>query len=273
MTLRYAGMGSGHALRHQFAAPSIPGFGPVPLLVDPSTFDDKSEGDVAFSIESSNRKPPDSQTRDMHWRCPEVGFAPARASYMATLEELSACTAQEINAPVAALVTNAQAALRFLARQNPNLDEVLHALTRVLQLGNRFVEIVDHTRALVQRVAAQKDDFEISQAIRETISLNQEALVKDAVSVHTWFAHGLPLAHAARVQLQEVLLNLITNAVEVMSGVSEGTREPSVSTGRTNSGDIIVAVQDSGPDVSGRPIGILGEEEAFDPARERGGIQ
>jgi C4-dicarboxylate-specific signal transduction histidine kinase len=170
-----------------------------------------------------------------------------RVDCIATLEELSACTAHEINQPVAALMTNAQAALRFLAGQNPNLDEVRHALTRVLQLGNRIVEIVDHTRALVQRVASRKDDFEINEAIQETISLNQEALVKNDVSVRTRFAQGLPLVRADRVQLQQVILNLITNAVEAMSGVSEGTRELCVNTGRTNSGDILVAVQDSGP--------------------------
>src|ERR1700740_2520752 len=144
---------------------------------------------------------------------------------IATLEELSACTVHEINQPVAALMTNAQAALRFLAGQNPNLDEVRHALTRVLRLGNRIIAIVDRTRALLHRAPPRKDDFEINEAIREIISLSQEELVKNAVSVHTRFAPGLPLFRADRVQLQQVVLNLITNAVEAMSGVPEGTRE------------------------------------------------
>lgn len=177
----------------------------------------------------------------------EVGLAPAHANCSATLEELSACTVHEINQPVAALMTYAQAALRFLAGQTPNLDEVRHALTRVLQLGNRIVEIVDHTRALVQRVAPVKDDFEINEAIQETIALSQEALVKNDVSVYTRFAQGLPLVRADRVQLQQVILNLLTNAVEAMSEVSAGTRDLCVSTGRTNSGDFLVAVRDSGP--------------------------
>ena len=181
----------------------------------------------------------------------ETGYLSGRSSLVpppgARLDELSACTVHEINQPVAALVTNAQAALRFLAGQNPNLDEVRHALSRVLQLGQRIGEIVDRTRALAQRVAPRKDDFELNDAIQETISLNQEALLKNDVSVHTRFAQGLPLVRADRVQLQQVILNLITNAVEAMSGVSEGTRELSVSTGRTNSGDMLVAVQDSGP--------------------------
>jgi C4-dicarboxylate-specific signal transduction histidine kinase len=242
-------MGSAHALRHEFAVPAVPSFGHVPLLVDSTNFDDKTETeeDVAFSIQSCNREPTESETRDRQWHCRDVTLAPTHADCITTLEELSACTVHEINQPVAALMTNAQAALRFLAGQNPNLDEVRHALTRVLQLGNRIVEVVEHTRALVQRVASRKDDFEINEAIQETISLNQEALVKNDVSVYTRFAQGLPLVRADRVQLQQVILNLLTNAVEAMSGISAGTRELCVSTGRTNSGDILVAVQDSGP--------------------------
>ena len=239
-------MGSAHALRPQFGVSPIPIFGRVPSPVAATNFDDKTEQDVTFSIKSSNRDPAELATRGRQWQR-EVGLAPAHANDIATLEELSASMAHEINPPVAALVSVAQAALRFLAGQNPNLDEVRSALTRVLQLGNRIVEIVDRTRALVQRVAPREDDFEINAAIQETISLSQEALVKNDVSVHTRFAQGLPFVRADRVQLQQVILNLITNAVEAMSGVSEGTRELCVSAERTGSGEILVAVRDTGP--------------------------
>ena len=155
----------------------------------------------------------------------DLGLAPVHANGIATIEELSAVTVHEINQPVAALVTNAQAALRFLARQDPNLDEVRHALTRVLQLGDRIVEIVGRTRALVHRLAPRKEDFELNEAIQETISLNRETLLKNNVSVHTRFTQGLLFVRADRVQLQQVILNLITNAVEAMSAVSKGARE------------------------------------------------
>jgi C4-dicarboxylate-specific signal transduction histidine kinase len=192
----------------------------------------------------------------------------ARASRNAALGQMSARIVHEINQPVAALVTNTQAALRFLDGPNPNLKESQQALTRVLQLGNRIVEIVRRMRALAQRVPPQKDDFEINEAIREIISLGQEDLVKNDVSVHTRFAQGLPLVCADQVQLQQVILNLITNAVEAMSGVCEGTRELRISTGQTTSGDILVAVQDSGPGLDAQSLDHL--FDAFYSTKPRG---
>jgi C4-dicarboxylate-specific signal transduction histidine kinase len=171
----------------------------------------------------------------------------ARASPIAALGQMSACIVHEINQPVTALLTNTEAALRFLDRPNPDLEESQRALIRVLQLGNRIAEIVRRTHALLQRVSPQKDDFEINQAIREIISLSQEDQIKNDVSVHTRLAQGLPLVRADQIQVQQVILNLITNAVEAMSGLYEGTRELCITTGQTSNGDVLVTVQDSGP--------------------------
>ena len=169
------------------------------------------------------------------------------ASRNVGLRELSACIVHEINQPLAALVINTQAALRLLDGPNANLNESQHALRRVLQLANRIVEIMWRTRALVQRVPPQRDEFEINEAIRDIVSLYQEELVNNVVSVRMQFAQDLPLIRADKVQLQQAILNLITNAVEAMSGVWEGARELHISTSQTARGEIFVAVQDSGP--------------------------
>jgi hypothetical protein len=116
-------MGSAHALRHRFGVSSIPGFGDVPLLVDSTNLDDQTEGDVAFSIESSNRKRAELQTRDRHWHCREVRFAPAHANCIATLQELSACTVHEISQPVAAGCPIPQERLEALPEVIWTLDE------------------------------------------------------------------------------------------------------------------------------------------------------
>ena len=226
--------------------------------------DNTGEG-VAPSIELASRRQAELQPRERQWR---YRMTRSRASRIAALGEMSGSIVHEINQPVAALLINTQAALRFLDGPNPNLKESQHALTRVLQLGNRITEIVRRTRALAERVPPQKDDFEINEAIREMISLSQEELVKNGVFVHTRFAQGLPVVRADPIQVQQVILNLVTNAVQAMSGVCEGTRELRISTGQTTSGDILVAVQDSGPGLDAQSLDHL--FDAFYSTKPRG---
>jgi C4-dicarboxylate-specific signal transduction histidine kinase len=172
-----------------------------------------------------------------------------RASSIGAFGRMSACIVHEINQPVTALLTNTEAALRFLDRPIPDLEESQHALMRVLQLANRIVEIVQRTRDLLQMVSPRKEDFDINQAIREIIALSQEDQFKNDVGVYTRFAPGLPLVRADRIQMQQVILNLITNAMEAMSGFEERTREMCISTSQMTSGAILVTVQDSGPGI------------------------
>jgi C4-dicarboxylate-specific signal transduction histidine kinase len=203
--------------------------------------------------------------QNTQWRC---RMTQARAGLIVALGHMSACIVHEINQPVTALLTNTEAALRFLDRPNPDLEESQHALIRALQLANRIVEIVRRTRDLLQRVSPQKDDFDVNEAILEIISLSQEDQVKHDVSVHTRFAQGLPLVRADRIQLQQVILNLITNAVEAMSGHYEGTRELCISTDQTTSGDVLVTVQDSGPGLDAQSSDHL--FDAFYSTKPRG---
>jgi C4-dicarboxylate-specific signal transduction histidine kinase len=177
----------------------------------------------------------------------KASMTPAHVTRFATLGQMSAWIAHEVNQAVAAAVTNARAALRFLEGTQPDLEEVRQALRRMTRLGNRIVEVMGRTRALVQQVPPRKDRLHINEAIREIISLSQEDLLENAVSVDIRFAEGLPLLQADRVQLQQVILNLINNAMQAMREGQEDTRELRISTGQTDRGDILVAVQDSGP--------------------------
>jgi C4-dicarboxylate-specific signal transduction histidine kinase len=209
-----------------------------------ASLEQNTEESVTPPTGLTNSRLAEMQPRGRQWR---YRMTRARASRIAALGKTSACIVHEINQPVAALMINTQAALRFLDGPNPNIRESQRALTRVLQLGNRIAGIVRHTRALVERVPPKKDDFEINKAIRDIVSLSQQELARNDVSVHTRFAQGLPVVRADQIQVQQVMLNLITNAVQAMSGVSEGMRELRISTGQTTSGDILVTVQDSGP--------------------------
>ena len=171
----------------------------------------------------------------------------AHIQRVTAMGELAASISHEVMQPLGAGVTNAEAALRWLGAQPPDLDEVRQALGRAVKDGRRAAEIIGRIRTLIKKEPPRKDALEVNEAIVELIALTRGEVMKSNVSVQTQFAEGLPLIQGDRVQLQQVILNLIINAVEAMSGVSEGSRGLLIGTGKDASGGVLVAVQDSGP--------------------------
>jgi C4-dicarboxylate-specific signal transduction histidine kinase len=180
----------------------------------------------------------------------EVQMELAHANRVATMGQLTASIAHEVKQPIAATVTNAEAALRWLGADPPNLEEVRQTLADIVKDGNRGGEVIDRIRALIKKAPPRTDRLEINNAICEVIELTRGETAKNAVSVQTELAEGLPLIQGDRVELQQVMLNLIVNAIEAMSEVSEGARELLISTGKSESGAVLVAVRDSGPGLS-----------------------
>jgi C4-dicarboxylate-specific signal transduction histidine kinase len=171
----------------------------------------------------------------------------AHASRVATMGQLAASIAHEVNQPIAATVMNAEAALRWLGAQPPALEEVREALGRVVEDGRRAGNIIGGIRALIKKAPPRQAGLDINEAIREVIALTRSEAAKTGVSVQTDLADGLPLVYGDRVQLQQVILNLIINAIEAMSGVAETPRALLISTGQAKPGGVLVAVRDSGP--------------------------
>ena len=149
--------------------------------------------------------------------------------------------------PLGAGVANAEAASRWLSAQPPDLDEVRQALGGAVKDGRRALEIIGRIRSLIKKEPPRKDALGVNDAIVELIALTRDEVIKNNVSVQTQLAEDLPLIQGDRVQLQQVILNLIINAVEAMSGVSEGSRRLLLATGKDASGRVLVTVQDSGP--------------------------
>jgi signal transduction histidine kinase len=169
----------------------------------------------------------------------------AHVNRVTTMGQLAASIAHEVNQPISGMVTNADAALSWLGGQPPNLEKVRYSLDEIIKDGNRAGDVVGRIRDLIKKVPPRKDVLEINEAILEVIALTRGEMVKTSVSLQTQLAAGLPLIEGDRVQLQQVILNLIVNAVEAMSGVSEGSRELLIGTGKDSSG-VLVTVQDSG---------------------------
>jgi PAS domain S-box-containing protein len=184
----------------------------------------------------------------------------AHVNRVTTMGQLTASIAHEINQPITAVVTDASAGLLWLAAQPPNLEEVRDAFDRVIKAGHQAGKVTGRIRDLIGKAPPRKGDVEINEAILEVVALTHGELVKNGVSLRTRLAAGLPLVQGDKVQLQQVILNLIVNAVEAMSGVSEGSRELLIGTGRDASSGLVVAVQDSGPGLNPESFDRL-----FDP--------
>jgi signal transduction histidine kinase len=179
----------------------------------------------------------------------------AHANRVATMGQLTASIAHEVKQPVGAAVNYARAALRFLARRPPELQEVREALEAIVEAGHRTGEIVDRISGLIKKAPPRKECFDINAGIHEVIDLTRGESVKNGISMQADLADGLPLIQGDRVQLQQVILNLIVNAVTAMSGASDGPRELLVSSRKADPDGVLVGVRDSGLGLAPETLG------------------
>jgi PAS domain S-box-containing protein len=188
----------------------------------------------------------EAEARENERRYREAQLELAHANRVATMGQLTASITHEVNQPITAAVTYALAARRFLSAEPPNFHEVDDALSLIVKEGNRAGEVVGRIRALIKKAPARKDAVEINEAILEVIALTRTEAANNSVSVRTQLAEGLPRVQGDRVQLQQVLLNLIINAIEAMRDISEKERELLISS-RNEPDGVSVEVRDSGP--------------------------
>jgi PAS domain S-box-containing protein len=182
-------------------------------------------------------------------RAEEERQALAHANRITTMGQLTASIAHEVNQPIAAVVTNAQAALRWLTMQPSDPEEVRQALDRIVRNGRRAGDVIGRIRALVAKAAPRNDQLDINEVMLEVITLTRSELRSSGTLLQTQLAGGLPLILGDRIQLQQVMLNLILNAVEAMSGSRAGSRELLIKTEQHDPRAVLVAVRDSGPGV------------------------
>jgi PAS domain S-box-containing protein len=183
----------------------------------------------------------------------------AHVTRVTTMGELTASIAHEINQPLAAVVTNANACLRWLAGPIPNLGEAREALARITRDGKRASDVIGRIRALVKKSSTEKASLDLNEAIQEVVVLVQSEIQKSGVTLQMELAIDLPQILGNRVQLQQVILNLVMNGIEAMSGVTDRSRELLIKSSQHESDKVLVAVQDCGVGIDSQNI-----EKVFD---------
>jgi PAS domain S-box-containing protein len=232
----------------------------VPVLIGAASFEEKTHQGVAFLFDLSDRKRAEAVARESEQRYREVQMELAHANRASTMGQLAASIAHEVKQPITAVAGNASGALRWLGARPPNLREALQALERIRSDAMRAGEIVDRIRSFIRKAPPRNESVDIKEALGEVIELTRGEAAKHGVSVRALFAENLPLIRGDRVQLQQVMLNLIINAIEAMSTTSEGPRDLRIDTVADASKGIVVAISDSGPGLPAE-----GLERLFDP--------
>jgi PAS domain S-box-containing protein len=176
----------------------------------------------------------------------EAQVALAHANRVATMGQLTASIAHEIKQPIATARNNARAALNFLDNNPPDMAEVREALTCIVNDADRASDVVDRIGSLFKKAPPRKEVADLNAAILEVAALTHSEAVRAGVTVRTQLADELPHIQCDRVQLQQVMLNLIANAIQSMSGVEDGNRELHISTACIEPKGVCVAVRDTG---------------------------
>jgi PAS domain S-box-containing protein len=205
----------------------------VPVLIGSATFGETRREGVAFVVDLTEQRRAEAEL--------------AHANRVATMGQLSASIAHEVNQPIAATLMNAGTAARWLSRQPPNLEEARQAIDHIISDSKRTANIVSRIRDFSKKASTQNVELDINEAILEIMILARAAISEHGGLVKMQLAEGLPRIVGDRIQLQQVILNLIMNAIEAMSEITERSREVLISTSGAEAGGVLVSVCDSGP--------------------------
>jgi len=258
----------------------------IPVMIGGAIFEESGSEGVAFVLDLSQQKRAEDERRRAEDALHEAQAALAHVTRVTTLGELIASIAHEINQPLAAVVNNASACLRWLTAQN--LEGARQSASLVIADGHRAGEIIGRIRALAKKAPPQKDWLDLNQTIGEVIAMAGSEVQRNRISLQTQLTNDLPLIRGDRIQLQQVILNLLINAIEAIAGVSGGPRELWVSSEKVAEipgesaedrladkalaeaqfTQVLIAVRDSGPGLDPKALDRL--FEAFYTTKPQG---
>jgi C4-dicarboxylate-specific signal transduction histidine kinase len=215
----------------------------APVLLGATTFGDRQDEGVAFVLDLTEHKHVEGASRDAQTN-------PAHVVRIRALGELAASIAHEVNQPLAAVVANAEACLRWLDRGTPDLAAVRRSVEWVIEDGNRAREVIRCVRALANRAEIERVPLDVNDVAREVIALVQRELTSHQVSLQMELAPSLPMILADRIQLQQVIINLVMNGIEAMQSVTDRPREMVIRSRQDETQQVLVSVADCGVGIS-----------------------
>ena len=205
------------------------------------------QGAPVAILETNNDITDRKRAEEERERLRQVEADLAHINRVSMMGELAASIAHEVNQPLSGIVSNGSACLRWLAGDVPNVEEVREAVGDIVRDGKRAGEVIARIRALTKRTAPPKEELDLNDTVREVLALVGDEAKRTSVTIRTPFADDVFPVLGDRVQLQQVVLNLIMNAIEAMSGVADRPRELIITTGNIDADQVVVSVEDSGP--------------------------
>ena len=222
----------------------------VPVLIGSAAFDEKRDQGVAFVLDLTERKHVEQALRDAQANL-------AHVVRITTLGELAASIAHEVSQPLTGVVTNAEAGLRWLRRGTPDPDAACRSLEWIIDDGNRASEVIRRVRALANKTEIEKEPLDVNDVVRETIPLVQRELISHQVLLRIELAPALPMILGDRVQLQQVMINLVMNGIEAMQSVTDRPRQLVIRSGQHETQQVLVSVTDCGVGIAAENVDRL----------------
>jgi PAS domain S-box-containing protein len=222
----------------------------VPILIAGALFEWKRDEGVAFIIDMTDRKRAEEKLRASEQRLLDAQMELAHVTRVTTLGELTASISHEVSQPLAAVVNAAAACRRWLDGGTPNLDEARSAVDWIVNEGNRASEVIRRIRALANKTDLEKVPLDINDVVKEVIALVQREMDSHQVSSRIELAPALPLILGDRVQVQQVIINLVMNGIEAMQSITDRPCELVIRSQQDETHRVLVTVTDSGVGIS-----------------------
>jgi PAS domain S-box-containing protein len=222
----------------------------VPVLVGRALFESKRDEGVAFVVDMTERKRVEGALRDTQMHLEHV-------MRITTLGELTASIAHEVNQPLTAVIANAEACLRWLSRGTPGLDAARRSAESIINDGNRASEVIRRVRALANKSDIERVPLDVNDVVKEVIAIVHSQLVRHQTSLRIELAPALPMIFGDRIQLQQVIINLVMNGIEAMQSVTDRPRELVVRSGQDRPRQALVSVADCGVGIAAENVDRL----------------